>query len=319
MKMIIAKWDRSSHQDLGNIDEALTVWEPKKNSGNFLRSCLDLSLPPRIIGHQQNDILSRELQAKPSFSWVGGVDPRFTGFQTSWVGFSGLEIDGFWKMIRLQHSFRSHDSCDEGWSCCWWWEGEKWKWLRWQDQGITWTHRRSGIEVRSPWHTTDAGGLLRIHQLQIWESNHSPCQWWSTLWSLSARAAQRRVRTSWKSHNSTWIWYTVLASLPLANVYRHEMFEVAMRSTNATLPVHGYTSIGGPLVALQSSGQILTLSALGSGGYLHEVATAVATLVTTLACMGAVRTNDFSELLSAISQLLPQDPLGNFDRYSNLT
>lgn len=92
-----------------------------------------------------------------------------------------------------------------------------------------------------------------------------------------------------------------------------------MRSTNATLPVHGYTSIGGPLVALQSSGQILTLSALGSGGYLHEVATAVATLVTTLACMGAVRTNDFSELLSAISQLLPQDPLGNFDRYSNLT
>ena len=64
--------------------------------------------------------------------------------------------------------------------------------------------------------------------------------------------------------------------------------------------------IHSPLVALQSSGQILTLSALASGGYLHEVATAVATLMTTLACMEAVRTNEFSELLSGISPLLPQ-------------
>ena len=37
-----------------------------------------------------------------------------------------------------------------------------------------------------------------------------------------------------------------------------------------------------PLIALQSSGQIMKFAALGSGAYLHEVSTAMATLVTAL-------------------------------------
>lgn len=47
MKMIIAKWDRSSHQDLGNIDEALTVWKPKKKNVEFFEELLG-SIPPWI-------------------------------------------------------------------------------------------------------------------------------------------------------------------------------------------------------------------------------------------------------------------------------
>jgi len=61
-----------------------------------------------------------------------------------------------------------------------------------------------------------------------------------------------------------------------------------------------------PLIALQSSGQIMKFAALGSGAYLHEVSTAMATLVTTLTCMKFVKSTDFSELLAKVSELLPQ-------------
>ena len=65
---------------------------PKKNRGIFGGVAWIYPPPPRIIGHQQNDILSRELQAKISFSC------RSTDSKRAEWGFSGFQNEGFWKM-----------------------------------------------------------------------------------------------------------------------------------------------------------------------------------------------------------------------------